>query len=66
MNNNKPHHRSSIKDVCGFGLGCLLGGLIGVLAGLLSRNETMIVFSYCIGFVGGGFLGAFITRRLSK
>jgi uncharacterized protein YcfJ len=66
MRNNKPRHRSSIKEVCGFGLGCLLGGLIGVSAGLLSRNETVIVCSYCIGFVGGGFLGAFVTRRLTK
>ena len=53
-------------EVSGFGLGCLLGGSMGVLAGLLLKNETAIVVSYGIGFAGGGFLGAFITRRLTK
>jgi hypothetical protein len=66
MNNNKPLHRSSIKEACRFGVGCLLGGLLGVLAGLLSRNETVIIFSYSIGFVSGGFLAAFATRRRTK
>ncbi len=65
MNNSQQPHRSRIKEMCGFGLGCLLGGLTGVLAGLLSSNETLIMLCYCIGFVGGGYLGACATRRLT-
>ncbi|MDB4494183.1 MAG: hypothetical protein ACR2N1_06255 [Rubripirellula sp.] len=64
MNNKKPL-RSRIKEVCGFGLGCLIGGLLGALAGLLSSNETVVILSYSIGFIGGGFLGTSATRRLT-
>jgi len=57
---------SSIKEMCGFGMGCLLGGMAGVLTGLLCRSEWAIISSYSIGFAGGGFLGALIVKRLTK
>ncbi len=64
MNNKKPL-RSRIKEVCGFGLGCLLGGLLGALAGLLYSDEIVVILCYSIGFIGGGFLGISATRRLT-
>ncbi len=62
---NKNSHRSRINEVCGFGLGCLLGGLLGAVAGLLSSNETVVILYYCIGFIGGGFVGASAMKRLT-
>ncbi|MDA7893356.1 hypothetical protein N9B38_00425 [bacterium] len=66
MKTNKSVSHSPIKELCGFGLGCLVGGLTGVGAGLWCQTEVAIITSYAIGFLSGGFLGALITRRLTR
>lgn len=66
MNTNKKLNHSPIKELCGFGVGCLLGGLVGVSIGLWCRTEVAIITSYGLGFVSGGFLGAIITRHLTR
>ena len=60
-----PQH-STVTELCGFCVGCLLGGLGGVAAGLWCRTEVAIVTNYALGFVGGGFLGAIITRQFTR
>ena len=66
MKTNKRANRSTIKELCGFGAGCLLGGLVGVAAGMWCRTELAVISSYGFGFTGGGILGAIITRRLTR
>lgn len=66
MNTNKSVSHSPIKELCGFGLGCFLGGLAGVVVGLWCRTEVAIITSYGIGFVGGGFLGALTTKHFTR
>jgi len=66
MKNQKHPQASSIKEILGFGLGCLLGGLAGAATGLLFRAEAAVATSYVIGFTGGGFLGTLVTRRLVR
>ena len=55
-----------IREILGFGLGCLLGGLTGVGFGWLCRTEVAIITCYGLGFIGGGLLGSLLTRRMTK
>ena len=63
MTTTKKSKAQSIREIVGFGAGCLLGGLVGALAGLRWQSELAVMVSYAVGLAGGGLGGAWLTRR---